>query len=201
MRRRTSHRRVADIEIAGQRNEKTLTKKFKSGPLALVDNMANLVAAIGRKADLHNWRRTLLSGVDANGVVAIQQNHAFGWRDIQKAAKAGLDLLKVAVDVSMVELDVINNDELGQVVDKFRALVEEGGVVFVAFNDEILRVPQTGALSKVRWNASNQVSWGETGRFKYPGQNRGRRGFAVCAGDNQIVSATENEVAKRLRHR
>ena len=101
----------------------------------------------------------------------------------------------------MVELDVVNNDELRQVVDKFRALVEEGGVVFVAFNDEILRVPQTGSLSKVRWNASNQVSRGETGRFKDPRQNRGRRGFAVCAGNNQIVSATKNEVAKRLRHR
>ena len=84
-----------------------------------MDNKANLVAAIGRKADPHNWRRTFLSGVDAIGVVAIQQNHAFGWHNIQKAAKAGLDLLKVAVDASMVELDVVNNDELRQVVDKF----------------------------------------------------------------------------------
>ena len=62
----------------------------------------------------------------------------------------------------MVELDVVYDDQFRQVVDEFRALVEEGGVVFVALDDEILRLPQAGSLAEIRWNASNEVAGLET---------------------------------------
>ena len=110
---RGSHRGVADVEIPRERDEKSLAEKLEARALGLVDDLANLVAAIRREADLHNWRRTFLSGIDAIWIVTVEQNHAFGWHDVQQAAEAGLDLIEVAVDVCMVELDVIHDDEFG----------------------------------------------------------------------------------------
>ena len=86
-------------------------------------------------------------------------------------------------------------------MDEFRTLVEERGVVFVAFDNEIFRVPQTGSLAEIRGDASNEVTGFESCRFKYPSQNRGGRGFAMCAGDDQIVASAQNEMTQRLGHR
>ena len=166
-----------------------------------MDDFADLVPAIFREAHLHNRCRTFLGGIEAVWIVTVEQNHALGWHNVQHSAETGLDLVEVAVDVCMVELDVVHDDEFRQVVDEFRTLVEEGCVVFVAFDDEILRVPQTGSLSEIRRDATNEVAGFESSGFKNPRQNRGGRRFAMGAGHNQIVPPAENEMPQRLGHR
>ena len=102
--------------------------------------VSNLIRAVLRKSDLNDRGGAVFCDIEAVRVVAIDQHHAFGGDDVEQAAEARLDLVEVAVDVGVVELDVVHDHEFGEVVDEFRAFVEEGGVVFVAFDNEILRV-------------------------------------------------------------
>ena len=46
-------------------------------------------------------------------------------------------MVDVAVDVRVVELDRGQDQRVGLVVEEFRRLVEEGGVVLVALDDEV----------------------------------------------------------------
>ena len=46
------------------------------------------------------------------------------------------DVVEVAEDVGMVELAVIDREDVRQVLDELAALIEEGRVVFIAFDDE-----------------------------------------------------------------
>ena len=192
------HGGIANVEIAGERNFKSLVEEVEARAGGRVDGVANLVCAIRGEADFDNGGGAIFCCVEAVGVVAVDKNHAFGGDDIEEAAEAGFDLVEVAVDVGMVELDVVYDDEFGEVVNEFGALVEEGGVVFVPFEDEIFRVTEIGALTEVRWNSADEVAGLKACGFEYPGEYRGGGGFSVRAGDNEIVSASEDEVFEGL---
>ena len=105
-------------------------------------DIPDLVSGIRRKSDFDNRGRARFRDVEAIGIIAIEKHHAFGGDDVQQAAEAGFYFIEVAVDVSVVELDVVHDHKLGQVVNKLRALVEKCRVVFVALDDEMLRLPQ-----------------------------------------------------------
>ena len=163
--------------------------------------VAYVVAGILGKTDLHDGRGTVFRNVHAIRIVGIQQDHAFARHDIEQPAKARLDLLEVAIDIRMIELDVVHDDEFGKVVDKFRPLVEKGGVVFVTLNNEMFRVSEARALAEVFGDASDQIAGLKPGALKDPGQKRRGGGFAVGAGDDQIVPSAQEELLEGLGKR
>ncbi|MCG3772201.1 MAG: hypothetical protein JW384_03407 [Nitrosomonadaceae bacterium] len=50
--------------------------------------------------------------------------------------KLMLDSSKIRENISMIELQVIENYCPGTVMNKFRALVKEGGVILIRFDDK-----------------------------------------------------------------
>ena len=56
--------------------------------------------------------------------------------EVDHAFEGGLDGVEVGVDVGVVELYVGEDGDVGKVVEELGTLVEEGGVVLVAFEDE-----------------------------------------------------------------
>jgi hypothetical protein len=58
----------------------------------------------------------------------------------------------------MVELDVVYDDQFGKVMNKFRPLVEERGVVFVPLENEMLGVSKGGPLAEVFRNAPDKIT-------------------------------------------
>ena len=98
----------------------------------------------------------------------------------------------------MVELHVVHDHQLGEVMNELRTFVEEGRVVFIAFDNEMLRVAQAGALAEIRGNAADQVSGGFSSGFKYPSQQRRGGGFAMRAGDDEIMASTEEKLLQRF---
>jgi hypothetical protein len=57
-------------------------------------------------------------------------------RDLLKElAKGFLNGGEVGVDVGVVEFDVVENDELGKVVEELTSFIGEGGVVLVSFEN------------------------------------------------------------------
>ena len=56
----------------------------------------------------------------------------------------------------MIEFDGGQNDGVGKIVQEFRTFVEEGGVVLVAFEDEMLASSQLKAAAEVFGDPANQ---------------------------------------------
>ena len=48
--------------------------------------------------------------------------------------------------------------KLRQVMNELRALVEKGGVVFIALDDKVFRVVEARALSEIRRDAADHVA-------------------------------------------
>ena len=56
----------------------------------------------------------------------------------------------------MIKFHRCQDDRVGKVVQEFRALIEEGSIVFVAFEDEVLSLAQMKAGAKIFGNAADQ---------------------------------------------
>ena len=92
------------------------------------------------------FRQTALQAWAFGGLPdgAIEGNDASAARDqVHQALECRLDGIEVFVDVGMIEFDRGENDGVRKVVQELRSLVEEGGVVLVAFEDEVLALAQT----------------------------------------------------------
>src|SRR6201999_3924984 len=66
--------------------------------------------------------------VDVRVTIPADQ-HAASWNQVYQAFEGGLHFVKVAIDVGMVELDRGKDQGVGEIVQKFRPLIEERGVV------------------------------------------------------------------------
>src|SRR5208337_4291179 len=57
--------------------------------------------------------------------------------EIHQPLKAGLYLLKILIDIAVIELDGGQDHRIGKIVQELRSFIEESGVVFIAFQDEL----------------------------------------------------------------
>ena len=84
---------------------------------------------------------------------------------LTRRLNAVFDGFEIGVDVGVIEFDVGEDQRVGKVVQKLRSLVEEGGVVFVAFDDEGARGPQLKAGAEVFRHAADEERRLERGIF------------------------------------
>ena len=99
--------------------------------------------------------------------------------------KGSLDFAEAPKNISVVKLEVVDDNGLGQVVDELAALVEKRGVVFVALNNEPVAVGETCALAKVVWDAADEEAGVEAVMIEQPGEQRCGRCFSVGARDDE----------------
>jgi len=83
------------------------------------------------------------------GVLAVApDNHpAVPRHQIHQALEGQLIDVEVGVDIGMVEFDVVDDRDVGQVLQELGRLVEVGAVVLIAFDDEVPALPHTVARS------------------------------------------------------
>ena len=91
----------------------------------------------------------------------------------------------------MIKLDVVDHHAFRQVVEEFRALVEEGRVVFVALEDGEFRFSEARAAAEVFRQAADHESGIFSGIFKQPGKHRRCGGLAVGAGNDEVSFAAK----------
>ena len=112
-----------------------------------------------------------------------------------------LHVLEIAVDVGVVELDRRDHQRARVVVQELRRLVEEGRVVLVALDDEVLALPFAEAPVEVERVAADQQRRIAPGSVQQRrDQARGGR-LAVRAGDHDRVLARDRELVERVRER
>src|SRR4029077_17973191 len=102
-----------------------------------------------------------------------------------QSAKLQGDRRQVGKDVRMVKFERREDELVGMVVEEFRRLVEEGGVIFVSFDNEFVPSAEAvAAVAKIGDDPANQKVGTTAGDVKNPGEHGGRGRLAVCAGND-----------------
>src|SRR4030095_8199565 len=102
-----SHRRVAHIEFADQRNLENVLAKLESCASNRISDVSNSLSAILREADFNHRRQAISCDFHAFGIVAIEQYHAILRNDIKQTPETELDFVEVVEDVGVIKFDVI----------------------------------------------------------------------------------------------
>ena len=101
----------------------------------------------------------------------------------------------------MIEFDRGQNHRVGKIVQELRTLIEERGVVFVAFQNEVPALPETETAAKVLCNSADEKRGLESGGFEDPCQHRRGGRFAVRSGNDQNFFPYQKFVMQDLRQR
>src|SRR5579862_4488257 len=98
----------------------------------------------------------------------------------------------------MIEFQIVDDGDLRQVMDEFAALVEESGVVFVAFNDEPFAIGETRALTKVVRDAADQKARIQAVMLEHPRQQRSGSRLPMRAANDQRAFAANEEFLQQF---
>src|SRR5439155_12385037 len=107
-------------------------------------------------------------------IVPISQRQAIARNQADEMLEGGFDGFQVFEDVGVIEFEVADDRNFRAVMDELAAFVEEGGVIFVAFDDEPFAVSEPGALAEIVRNAADEVARVKAVVFENPRQQRGR---------------------------
>ena len=117
---------------------------------------------------------------------------------------ASATAVEVRVDVGVVELDVVDDGDVGQVLQELRGLVEERAVVLVAFDDELASAAEAIArsvLAEVPRDAADEDAGVDAAVRQHPAGERGGGGLAVRARDDDRARAPQEMIANRFGQR
>ena len=120
---------------------------------------------------------------------------AAGGHDAHHVVELALHVGQIPEDVGVVEFEVVQHQSAGAVVQELRALVEEGGVVLVGFDDEQLPWSAPADASddvEVAWHPADEEARVEAGGLRNDRDHRGGRGLAVGTGHCDDVPAGEH---------
>src|SRR5690606_9437789 len=95
------------------------------------------------------------------------------------------DRVEVRINIRVVVLDIRDRERSRPVVHELRALIEERGVVFVGFDDEILRAAEPRGNSEIRRNAADEKTGLEPRIIEDPRKHARRRRLAVRPRDGE----------------
>jgi hypothetical protein len=121
--------------------------------------------------------------------------------DANQPAERELDRFEIAVDVGVVELDVLDQDDMGKIVQELGRLVEKRGVVFVALDDEVRAAPDPKAAGEILRDSPKHERRISPRRLEDPGEQRRRRGLSVGSGHDHRPVATNEQLFERLGQR
>ena len=114
---------------------------------------------------------------------------------------ASVTASKSAIDVRVIELDVVDDGDVGQVLQELRGLVEEGAVVLVALDDEVAALPDPVAgavLAEIARDAADEHARIDAAVRQQPAGQRRRGRLAVRAGDARSTARPRESVRESL---
>ena len=180
--RQRQHDRCESIASAPHRERLSLRRH--------VDIAGPPVGSLRKTERFHAAERKLLHR--QRGVaVGAEQRETRPRHEVHQPPKGQPDGVEVGVDVCVIELDVVDDGNIGQILQELGGLVEERAVVLIAFNDEVSSFSEAvarAAVSQVPRDASHENARIETAVHQQPAcQRRGRR-LAVRAGNDDRTS-------------
>ena len=132
----------------------------------------------GAKQNLDSWFADVGASVDNRLGVVVGGS-------LSKGLVVKLDRGQSIEDVRVIHFDIVDDGDLRTVVDELAALVEKGGVVLVALDNEPFALREARPLTQVLGDSADEKAWIPAAGFEHPGQQGSRRCFPVCAGHDQ----------------
>ncbi len=112
-----------------------------------------------------------------------------------------LDRREIGKDIGVVVFEIVEYRRARPIVDEFRALVAERGVVLVTLDDEERAVRKPSRDAEVGRDAADQETRLQSRPVEYPGQHRAGRRLAVRSGDRQHPLVEQHVFGEPLRTR
>ena len=204
-RREDRHRGVTHVEKAVDREFygqfAPAPAEFEARPLGPVAKVQDAqVAPLGRSHAQRPRPRHRQERLHAR-LVAVQEHPAIARHDARHVAKRAQNVLKVAENIRVVHLDIVDYENLRLIVDEFTALVEKGAVVLVALDDERSRcAAKMRARRQIARHAAHEPARIAVCNLQQIRRHGRRRRLAVRARDDDVAPLRQNEPVEQLRH-
>ena len=189
---------VADVEFADQVQMELEAGDFKSGGGGPELEVEGLHGVLRAQAEAFDRAMGDVEQRGEVGIVAVAEQEAVARDEADEMGERFLDGGEVLEDVGVVELEIVDDGDLGVVMDELAAFVKKRGVVFIALDNEPFAVGEAGALAEVVGDAADEVAGIEAVVLEDPGEQGGGGGFAVGAADDERAFAANEELAQQL---
>ena len=135
------------------------------------------------------------------GVVGAEQQQAAARHEVDEPPEGQPNRIEVRIDVGVVELDVVDDGDVGQVLQELRGLVEERAVVLVPLDHELAAAADPVAALEVLGDAADEHARIGAAVRQQPAGQRRRGRLAVRAGDDDRARCPQEVVADGLGQR
>ena len=134
-------------------------------------------------------------------IVAVGQQHAIARDEIDEALERELDGGQIGKDIGVVEFEVVDDANLGEVVSEFASFVEERRIVFIPLENDPRAIGETGSTSEISGDAADQEAGIQASGFENPSHQGGGGGLTVSSGDDDRTFSADKVVLDELRKR
>src|SRR5207302_4758481 len=93
------------------------------------------------------------------------------------------------------------NQRIRKVVQKLRTLIEECGVILVAFQNKVLAIAEPKTAAEIFRDAADQKRRLKTSGFEDPSQHRSRGRLAMRSSHDKNLFADQELIVQNLRQR
>src|ERR1700730_13238241 len=170
-------RGVPDVVFASQRK-----LKLRPGFSVLQDRPSSAIGfqlqicdppccVVRSSITLHGTKSLRKRALDA--VAGIEGDDASAARDeIHETLERSLNRIEVLINICVIEFDRRQDDGVRKIVQEFRTFIEECGVVFIAFQDEVFAVSKLETAAEIFCDSANQERRMSSRALKDPGKHR-----------------------------
>ena len=116
-------------------------------PVAMLDRRSHATSPSSSNPKVSTGLTAVGTSAFACGLSAPRSSRPLRGTSCTRRRKASQDGIEIRVDVGVIELDVIDDGDIGQILEELRRLVEERAVVFIAFDDEVAALADAVARS------------------------------------------------------
>jgi len=138
------------LVVAGTHGKTTTTSMlswiFESAGLEPSFLIGGIAENFGRSFQLGSSKYFIIEG----------DNAATARDEVDQALEGRFYSIEIFVNVRVIKLDRGENDRVREIVQEFGAFVEKRGIVFVAFDDEILAAAQLKTPAEILRDAADQ---------------------------------------------
>src|SRR5262249_6072256 len=117
-------------------------------------------------------------------IVLASEQAATRRNECHPLSKCVLQVIEITINIGMVEFDAGKNDVMRPIVQKLRALVEEGAVVLIPFQDHMVSASRIPPAAEVERHATDKETWIQAPSCQYPCSQSGGGGFPMGASDD-----------------
>ena len=145
---------------------------------------SDVATAVQRKS-FDRCPAAFCQGLVEVNIVALADDAAVARHHAQQLMELPLNGRYVGIDIGVIVFEIVQNHGPRSVMHELGTLIEEGGVVFVGFDDEVHAGAHSRGSFEITRYAADQEPRVATGRLENPHQHAGRGRLTVGSRDGQ----------------